>query len=49
MRMLGVFSEGLYVKTQKPMIRFDCGLPNMAQGTRKLIMELELLLSPARA
>ncbi len=47
--VLAMISEGLDGKAHKPMLRFDRGSPNMAHGTRKLIKELELLMSPARA
>jgi len=42
-------SEGLDGKAYKLIIRFDRGSPNMARGTRKLIKEPELPMSPDRA
>ena len=46
---LAYMSENIDQKESKPMIRFDQGSPNMAHSTRRLIEELEMLFSPARA
>ena len=46
---LAYMSENLDQDASKPMIRFDQGSPNMAHSTRRLIEELEMLFSPARA
>ena len=46
---LASMSEHIDQKSSKPMIRFDQGSPNMAHNTRRLIEDLEMLFSPARA
>jgi len=46
---LASMSEHIDQKSSKPMIRFDQGSPNMAHSTRRLIEDLEMLFSPARA
>jgi putative transposase len=42
-------SEGIEHQHPKPIVRVDQGSPNTAIKTRRLIKDLEMLLSPARA
>jgi putative transposase len=46
---LAYMSEDIDQEASTPMIRFDQGSPNMAHSTRRLIEDLEMLFSPARA
>ena len=46
---LAYISEGIEDKDQKPLFRFDRGSPNMAGSTRRLIKDLEMVISPSRA
>jgi transposase len=46
---LAYMSENIDGKSNKPIIRFDRGSPNMAYSTQRLIKDLELILSPGRA
>jgi len=46
---LAYFSEGIEDQDQKPILRTDLGSPNMAYNTRRLIKDLEMILSPSRA
>jgi hypothetical protein len=46
---LAYINEGIGEHEQKPMLRADQGSPNTAHDTRRLIMELKMLLSPSRA
>ena len=46
---LAYMSEGIEHKKQKPILRTDRGSPNMAHNTRRLIKDLEMLISPGRA
>jgi len=41
-------SQGIEEAEQKPLIRMDQGSANMAYGTRRLIRDLEMVISPAR-
>jgi putative transposase len=45
---LAFISEGIEHSQQKPLLRMDRGSPNMAHGTKRLIKDLEMLLSPSR-
>ena len=46
---LAYMDQGIEKSSNKPMLRVDRGSPNMAHNTRKLIKDLELVLSPSRA
>ena len=46
---LAYIGENIDGKSNKPIIRFDRGSPNMAYSTRRLIENLELIMSPGRA
>lgn len=46
---LAYMDQGIENSPGKPMLRVDRGSPNMAHNTRKLIKDLELVLSPSRA
>jgi hypothetical protein len=46
---LAYLSENLGASEPKPMLRADSGSPNMAHSTRRLIRDLEMMLSPSRA
>ncbi len=46
---LAYMSEGIEHQHPKPIVRVDQGSPNTAIKTRRLIKDLEMLLSPARA
>jgi len=46
---IAYMSEGIESVDQKPLIRMDRGSPNMAYGTRRLIRDLEIIISPSRA
>ena len=46
---LAYLSEGLEAEGPKPLLRADLGSPNMAHSTRRLIRDLEMVLSPSRA
>jgi putative transposase len=45
---LAYLSEGIGPQGPKPLLRADLGSPNMAHSTRRLIRDLEMVLSPAR-
>jgi len=45
---LAYLSEGLGAQDPKPLLRADLGSPNMAHSTRRLIRDLEMVLSPSR-
>jgi transposase-like protein len=45
---LAFLSEKIEDQSPKPLIRMDQGSANMAYGTKRLIRDLELLLSPSR-
>ena len=45
---LAYLSEGLGPQDPKPLLRADLGSPNMAHSTRRLIRDLEMVLSPSR-
>jgi putative transposase len=46
---IAFISEGIGHRNQKPLMRMDRGSPNMARGTKRLIKDLDMLLSPSRA
>jgi putative transposase len=46
---LAYLSEDLEASEPKPLLRADLGSPNMAHSTRRLIQDLEMVLSPSRA
>jgi putative transposase len=46
---LAYVSEGIDSGGPKPILRADLGSPNMAHSTRRLIRDLEMVLSPSRA
>jgi len=46
--VVAYFSQGIEDLEQKPLIRLDMGSPNMAYGTRRLIRDLEMVMSPSR-
>ena len=46
---LAYICEKIDEKSNKPIIRFDRGSPNMAYSTQRLIKNLEMILSPGRA
>lgn len=46
--VLAYLSEGIKPESPKPLLRADLGSPNMAQSTRRLIRDLEMVLSPSR-
>jgi putative transposase len=46
---LAYISEDIENKKQKPVLRTDRGSPNMAHRTKKVIKDLEMILSPGRA
>ena len=45
---IAYISQGIENLEQKPLIRLDKGSPNMAYGTRGLIKDLEMVMSPSR-
>jgi putative transposase len=45
---LAYLSEGINPEDPKPLLRVDLGSPNMAHTTRRLIRDLEMVLSPSR-
>jgi len=45
---IAYISQGIENLEQKPLIRLDKGSPNMAYGTRRLIKDLEMVMSPSR-
>lgn len=47
--VLGYLSQNIDTRKDKPLLRADRGSPNMAKKTRRLIAELEMLLSPSRS
>jgi putative transposase len=46
---LAYLSEDIDPESAKPLLRTDLGSPNMAHSTRRLIGDLEMVLSPSRA
>ena len=46
---LAYIGEGIEHQAQKPLLRVDQGSPNIARGTKRLIKDLEMVLSPSRA
>jgi transposase InsO family protein len=46
---LAYLSEGIKPEDPKPLLRADLGSPNIAHSTRRLIRDLEMVLSPGRA
>jgi putative transposase len=46
---LAHLSEGIKPEDPKPLLRADLGSPNIAHSTRRLIRDLEMVLSPGRA
>ena len=46
---LAYLSEDIEPEAPKPFLRTDLGSPNMAHSTRRLIRDLEMVLSPSRA
>ena len=46
---LAYLSEGTQPEGPKPLLRVDLGPPNIAQSTRMLIRDLEMVLSPGRS
>jgi hypothetical protein len=46
---LAYINESIEQKQFKPLVRVDRGSPNMAGNTKKLIKDLEMVLSPARS
>ena len=46
---LAYLSQGLEGQEAKPLLRTDRGSPNLERGTKRLIRDLELILSPSRA
>lgn len=46
---LAYLSEAMETEDIKPILRVDLGSPNIATGTRRLIRDLEMVLSPGRA
>jgi putative transposase len=47
--VLAYLSEGIEARNSKPILRVDRGSPNMAANTKRLIRDLEMVLSPSRA
>ena len=45
---IAYISQGIDKADQKPLIRLDQGSANMAYGTRRLIKDLEMVISPSR-
>jgi putative transposase len=45
---LAYLSEGIRAEDPKPLLRADLGSPNTAHTTRRLIRDLEMVLSPSR-
>jgi len=46
--MVTYLSEGIKPEGPKPLLRADLGSPNMAHSTRRLIRDLQMVLSPGR-
>jgi len=46
---LAYMSQGVQRQHPKPLLRTDRGSPNLEGGTRRLIRDLEMILSPGRA
>jgi transposase InsO family protein len=46
--VLAYLSQGLQSSSQKPLLRTDRGSPNLACGTKRLLGEFEIILSPGR-
>ena len=45
---IAYISQGIEEVDQKPLIRMDQGSANMAHGTRRLIKDFEMVISPSR-
>lgn len=46
--VIAFISQGIEHCPEKPLLRMDRGSPNMARGTKKMIKDLEMVLSPSR-
>lgn len=46
--LIAYINEGIEHSEHKPLLRLDKGSPNMAYGTRRLIRDLEMVISPSR-
>lgn len=46
--VIAYLSQGIEELEQKPLVRLDMGSANMAYGTRRLIKDLEMVISPSR-
>jgi len=46
--IIAYLSQGIEELEYKPLFRVDMGSPNVAYGTRRLIRDLEMVISPAR-
>jgi len=46
---LAYMSQGIERQDRKPLLRTDRGSPNLERGTKRLIRDLEMILSPGRA
>jgi|GEM_PF-634947 len=46
--IIAYIKEGIEHLEHKPMLRLDKGSPNMAYGTKRLIRDLEMVISPSR-
>jgi putative transposase len=47
--VLAYLSQGIERQGTKPLFRTDRGSPNLQRGTKRLIRDLEMILSPGRA
>lgn len=47
--VLAYLSQNIDTRSDKPLLRADRGSPNLAKKTRRLIAELEMMLSPSRS
>ena len=46
--IIAYMSQGIEKLEYKPLLRMDRGSPNMAYGTKRLIRDLEMVISPSR-
>jgi putative transposase len=46
--VIAFISQGIEHCPEKPLLRMDRGSPNMAHSTKKMIKDLEMVLSPSR-
>jgi transposase InsO family protein len=46
---LAYMSQGMQRQESKPLLRTERGSPNLERGTKRLIRDLEMTLSPGRA